>query len=138
MLGQMASVGRARAQLARTLRQRPSVVAPAPKPVVAAPEKPAVQSTWTPVPVPKPLYLSRPAVDRAVAASLEAAAELRQAAVDAERRLRDAQREPEVTPIRPAARTADSRFARMGIVEAQPQTHTDLDAVLRRRRAVAS
>jgi hypothetical protein len=138
MLGRMASVGRARAQLARTIRQRPPVVVPAPKPVVAAPERATVQSTWTPVQVPKPLYLSRPAVDRAVAASLEAAAELRQAAADAERRLRDAQREAEVTPIRAAVKTADSRFARMGIVDSQPQAHTDLDAVLRRRRAAAS
>jgi hypothetical protein len=136
MLGRMASIGRARALRARTIRQRPPVVVTAPNPVVAEPEKPAVSSTWTPVQVPKPLYLSRPAIDRAVAASLDAAAELRQAAADAERRLRDAQRDAEVTPIRAA--TADSRFARMGIVEPQPQPHTDLDAVLRRRRAAAS
>jgi hypothetical protein len=138
MLGQMAAVGRARAQLARTIRQRPPVVVTAREPVVAPPEQPVVQATWTPVQVPKPLYLSRPTVDRAVATSLEAAAELRQAAADAERRLRDAQREAEVTPIRAATKTVDSRFARMGIVDAQPQTHTDLDAVLRRRRAAAS
>jgi hypothetical protein len=139
MLGRMASVGRARAQLARTIRQRPPVVVTAPpKPVVAAPERPTVQSTWTPVQVPKPLYLSRPAVDRAVAASLEAAAELRQAAADAERRLRDAQRDAEITPIRAATKTADSRFASMGIVDSQPNARTDLDAVLRRRRAAAS
>lgn len=138
MLGLMASVGRARAQLAHTIRQQPPVVVATQKPAAAIPEKPAVQSTWTPVQVPKPLYLSRPTVDRTVATSLEAAAELRQAAADAERRLRDAQREAEVTPIRAASKTTDSRFASMGIVESQPQTRTDLDAVLRRRRAVAS
>jgi len=133
MLGQMASVGRARAELARSLRSRPVVVVEAPRPVVAP--TPPVQTTWTPVPVPKPLYMSRPAPERSLVASLEAAAELRQAAADAERRLREAHEAPEVTPIRPAASTAPSRFARMGFVEEQPETHTDLDAVLRRRRA---
>ncbi|MHC5797479.1 hypothetical protein ACVXZ4_15120 [Lacisediminihabitans sp. FW035] len=140
MLGQMASVGRARAELARTLRSRPVVVVEAP-PVVVAPVAP-VQVTWTPVPVPKPLYMTRPAPERSLVASLEAAAELRQAAADAERRLREAHEAPEVTPIRPAAAVASaaasvapSRFARMGFVEEQPEAHTDLDAVLRRRRA---
>jgi hypothetical protein len=136
MLGQMSSVGRARAELARSLRARPPVVAEAPRPIVA--QATPVQTTWTPVPVPKPLYMSRPAPERSLVASLEAAAELRQAAADAERRLREAHESPEVTPIRPAAAVVDgapSRFARMGFVEAQPEAHTDLDAVLRRRRA---
>jgi hypothetical protein len=136
MLGQMASVGRARAELARALRSRPAVVVEAPR-VVVAPVAP-VQTTWTPVPVPKPLYMSRPAPERSLVTSLEAAAELRQAAADAERRLREAHEAPEVTPIRPAAAAAPaapSRFARMGFVEEQPEAHTDLDAVLRRRRA---
>ena len=139
MLGQMASVGRARAELARSLRSRPAVVVKAARAVIA-PAAP-VQTTWTPVPVPKPLYMSRPAPERALVASLEAAAELRQAAADAERRLRGAHEAPEVTPIRPAASSVSalsavpSRFARMGFVEEQPETRTDLDAVLRRRRA---
>lgn len=142
MLGQMASVGRARAELARSLRARPAVVVEA-RQAVVAPAAP-VQTTWTPVPVPKPLYMSRPAPERSLVASFEAAAELRQAAADAERRLREAHEAPEVTPIRPAAafvekatadKAAPSRFARMGFVEQQPETHTDLDAVLRRRRA---
>ena len=132
MLGQMASVGRARAELARSLRSRPAVVAEAPR-VVVVPAAP-VRATWTPVPVPKPLYMSRPAPERSLVASLEVAAEVRQAAADAERRLREAFEAPEVTPIRPAA-AAPSRFARMGFIEEQPETHTDLDAVLRRRRA---
>ena len=140
MLGQMASVGRARAELARSLRSRPALVVDAPR-MVVAPAAP-VQATWTPVPVPRPLYMSRPAPERSLVASLEAAADLRQAAVDAERRLREAHAAPEVTPIRPAAAvtaaaapSAPSRFARMGFVEEQPEMHTDLDAVLRRRRA---
>ncbi len=132
MLGQMASVGRARAELAHSLRSRPAVVAEAPR-VVLVPAAP-LRATWTPVPVPKPLYMSRPAPERSLVASLEAAAEVRQAAADAERRLREALEAPEVTPIRPAA-AAPSRFARMGFIEEQPETHTDLDAVLRRRRA---
>ncbi|MES2094642.1 MAG: hypothetical protein V4531_12635 [Actinomycetota bacterium] len=131
MLGQMASVGRARADLARSLRSRPLPVVETP-PVTIAPTAP-VQTTWTPVPVPKPLYMSRPAPERSLAVSLEAAAELRQAAADAERRLRQAHEAPEVTPIRPTP--PPSRFARMGFVENQPVTRTDLDAVLRRRRA---
>jgi hypothetical protein len=133
MLGQMASVGRARVELARSLRSRPAVIIEAARAVVA-PTAP-VHTTWTPVPVPKPLYMSRPAPERALVASLEAAAELRQAAADAERRLSEAHEAPGVTPIRPAASAAPSRFARMGFVEEQPETHTDLDAVLRRRRA---
>ncbi len=132
MLGQMASVGRARAELARSLRSRPAVVVEAPR-VIVVPTVP-VRATWTPVPVPKPLYMSRPAPERSLVASLEAAAEVRQAAADAERRLREAHEAPEVTPIRPAAHVP-SRFARMGFIEQQPEIHTDLDAVLRRRRA---
>ena len=132
MLGQMASVGRARAELARSLRSRPAVVVEAPR-LIVVPTVP-VRATWTPVPVPKPLYMSRPAPERSLVASLEAAAEVRQAAADAERRLREAHEAPEVTPIRPAAHVP-SRFARMGFIEQQPEIHTDLDAVLRRRRA---
>ena len=132
VLGQMAAVGRARIELARSLRARPPVVVERPVRVVV-PQVP-VQTTWTPVPVPKPLYMTRPQVERAVIASLEAAAELRQAAADAEEALRRAHQEPEVTPIRPAA-AAPSRFARMGIIDEPQSGKTDLDAVLRRRRA---
>ena len=101
------------------------------------------QAGWTPVPVPKPLYLSRPRVDRAVEASLDAAAELREAAAASERRLREAHESPEVTPIsRPAATAAapaaPSRFARMGYLDETSTATTDLDAVLQRRRASAA
>jgi hypothetical protein len=136
MLGQMAAVSRARVQLAHGLRERPRVAAPVV--VEASASAPVAASTWTPVPVPKPLYLNRPQIDRSVDASLEAAAELRQAAADAERRLREALEQPEVTPIRrpaPAPAAAPSRFARMGYVDAADTAATDLDAVLARRRA---
>ena len=134
MLGQMAAVSRARAELARSLRARAPIAVS--KPVrVAVPQAP-VQATWTPVPLPKPLYMARPQVERAVIASLEAAAELRQAAADAEEALRKAHQEREVTPIRPPA--APSRFAQMGIIDEPQGAKTDLDAVLRRRRSAAA
>jgi hypothetical protein len=127
MLGQMATVSHARAQLAHGLKVQRTAAAP----VVEAPVKQvAPRQPWTPVPVPKPLYLSRPQVARTVDASLQAAAELRQAAADAERKLREAHQAPEVVPLRPA-----SRFAAMGIVDAGQSGSTDIDAVLARRRA---
>ncbi|WP_213813629.1 hypothetical protein [Glaciihabitans sp. dw_435] len=128
-------------RLARVSRKR--VVAPVqvarPARTVAAPrvvqEQAPVQEAapiveWTPVPVPKPLYLGRPVAPKVVidADPLEA---LRVAAVEADRALRAAHAEPEVIPIV----SAPSRFARMGIVEPTEVGSTDLDAVLRRRRA---
>lgn len=166
MLGQMASVGRARVELAHTLRNRGPVIEfvteeQLPAVVVTSPMQ--VRRSWTPVSVPRPLYMNRPAPDRAISASLDAAADLRQATVDAERRLREQFDSPRVTPIRrtvtsrtgfgsipvgalahvPTASTSSSaaasgRFARMGFVDAEPGIRTDLDEVLRRRRAVAS
>lgn len=132
MLGQMASVGRARAALARSLRSR--TVAPIEIPRVVVQPVAVPQATWTPVPVPKPLYMSRPAPERSLVTSLEAAADVRQAVADAARRLREAQNAPGVIPIS-ASSTAKSRFARMGFIEDQPDARPDLDAVLRRRRA---
>lgn len=128
MLSQMASVGRARAELARTLRSRTPIATTRTAPVTVKQPVAVVQATWTPVPLPKPLYAGRPQVDRAVMASLQAAADLRQAAADAEQKLREAHEEPEVIPMR------QSRFASMGIIEATETRATDLDAVLRVRR----
>lgn len=145
MLGQMAAVSRARADLARGMRMGAEQASAAVPVREAAPEV-RQESGWTPVPVPKPLYLSRPRVDRALEASLDAAAALRDAAAAAERRLREAQESPEVTPIvRPAAASTPtpvaappSRFARMGYLEGIESGATDLDAVLQRRRASAA
>ncbi len=127
MLGQMATVSRARAQLAHSLVEVQRV-----EPVETSPTISVMPSRqpWTPVPVPKPLYLSRPQVARAVDVSLQAAAELRQAAADAERKLREAHQAAEVAPLRPA-----SRFAAMGIVDPSQTGSPDLDAALARRRA---
>lgn len=87
---------------------------------------------WTPVPTPRPLYLSRPApqtsVDRDIAASLRAAAAASEAA------LRAAQDSPEVAPLRPAAK-APSKYAAMGVLGEDATAATDLDEVLRRRRS---
>ena len=101
---------------------------------------------WTPVPLPKPLYLSAPVPAARAAESEEASLEgrerefreLREAAAKAERALREAQIAANVTPIRsePEAPAAASRFARMGMVDGLDASVTDLDAVLRRRRAV--
>lgn len=146
MLGQMASVSRTRAELARGLRSRsvPVVVAAAEQPRRAVVPLDVPVSSWTPVPLPKPLY-TRPQVARARELSLDAAAELRQAAADSEARIRAAENEPEVTPFRrpaPAAAAfpvaAPSRFARMGFVDVADSGKTDLDAVFARRRSAAS
>lgn len=120
-------------------------------------ETPAAAQTWTPQPLPRPLYLSRGSIAQTAMASVDAAAELRKAAAEAElaRRAADLAAQTPVTPIaRPAARAAagaggagraggaaaggaaPSRFASMGIVGDTEPGMTDLDAVLRRRRAV--
>lgn len=135
MLGQMAAVGRARAELARSLRATRPVAARAPR-RAAVPAVPVVPATWTPVAVPRPLYMSRPQADRSLVSSLEAAAELRQAAEDAEQALRVAHAQPEVTPLRVTA--TPSRFAQMGFAPEIADTKTDLDAVLARRRDAAA
>ena len=92
---------------------------------------------WTPVPVPKPLYVDTPA-PQTIVGSVEHVAAMRRAAAEAELKLREATK---VVPIerkqQPAASEVPSRYASMGIVDAA-QTHgtTDIDAVLRKRRAV--
>jgi hypothetical protein len=104
-------------------------------------EAPAAEASgWTPIPVPAPLYLSKPEVQR-VAPAPDLAAQLRAAALASEEALRAAHAEPEVVPIAdapsrkaPAAQTA-SRWAAMGRMSESPDAATpDLDEVLRRRR----
>jgi len=122
---------------------------------------PRVASGWTPVPVPKPLYIGTPQRQR-VEPSVDAQRRMRAAAAEAERRLRAAHSEPEVVafPARtveqaPAARverpgaapaagtpnavgapsTPPSRWAKMGVVGDVDGSGLDLDEVLRRRRA---
>jgi hypothetical protein len=139
LLGQLSAVSRARAQLAHGLRARPVRVRAAvsvQEPVAAVQH----EKSWTPVSVPKPLYLSRPQQARSVETALDAAAELREVVAESERRLREAHESPEVTPIirLAAPAKAPSRFARMGYLDEVESQTTDLDAVLQRRRASAA
>jgi hypothetical protein len=115
---------------------------------------------WTPQPLPRPLHLSRGTIAAMAMASIEAAAELKRAAADAEVARRVERLEPAVPTIaptvapppaqpavhpggRPAARPAAaerrppeaaSPYARMGIVDDARPALGDLDAVFRRRR----
>ena len=146
------------AGLVRLARVRvPSVVAAAPVAVPeSAPFEPielaepeADEHGWTPQPLPKPLHLSRGTIAAMAMASIEAAAELKRAAADAEVARRVEQLEPVVPSIaprrprarQPAAAASDRRaaeaaspYARMGIVDDASPAFDDLDAVLRRRR----
>ena len=87
--------------------------------------------TWTPVPLPKPLYLDKdeavgdPHDAVAVATSLDAAA------ARSDEALRSAA--AEVATLQP--RGSQAALAAMGIVAESGPVLTDLDAVLRRRRA---
>lgn len=131
MLGRLASISRARrAALVRPAARTVQRSAPVARQSVA----PVAPKAWTPVPLPKPLYLSKPAVESVVIVADEVAAELRQAAAEAERARRAAEAAPVVDPI---PFTRPSRFAAMGIVDQGTAAAPDLDAVLRRRRAAS-
>ncbi|WP_341954113.1 hypothetical protein [Salinibacterium sp. TMP30] len=153
MLSRLAERSRARnvksAPAVRTAAPRRRVVLSSDAPV----EDVTAKVSWTPVPVPKPMYLTRSnAPEAAVAAARHAAeidSELRQAAESAEQALRAntvamaaATREAELAreakwspakPIAVPAAAAPNRFAGMGIVDVQGGT-PDLDAALARRR----
>ena len=141
-------------RLARAARAARVVVAAPVVPVVTGQrfepvqleETPVVVQTWTPRPLPRPLHLSRGSIAQTAMASVDAAAELRKAAAESELALRAAQIAVAVTPIarpaaarataQPAAGAPPNRFAAMGVVGETAPGMTDLDAVLRRRRAV--
>ena len=122
--------------------RRSSALVDVATPPAAAPRE------WTPVPVPKPLYLERGEAPRVPVAPPASSEELLRAArEEAERALVAAHAEPEVVPFRrrepaapaasapPAPASAPSRFASMGIVEEAGSALPDLDEVLRRRRS---
>lgn len=137
LLVQINQVSRARTQLAQTLRPSTPAEVFEPQLRTAAPR----QQQWTPVPIPKPLYLSRSeAPATPVVAATDAAADaagLHEAAAEAERALRAAQEEAtRIAPPAAASEAPQSRFARMGILDTNDSAATDLDEVLRRRRAV--
>ncbi|MGL4339698.1 MAG: hypothetical protein ACRCSP_04645 [Rhodoglobus sp.] len=94
----------------------------------------ARQKAWVPVPVPKPLYLSRTVAQSSPA--VDPSAELRRAAVSAEKALRASHRETAAARI-DSARLRPSRFAQMGIVDDLSTATPDLDAMLARRRRAA-
>lgn len=154
LLGQAATVTRARADLRRV-----SMASAHPSPLHDhADYAPARRAPWTPVAIPKPLYLSEqapapraaqshvsarvvPAVRAEKAAGFDHAAVLRTASAEAERALRAAQQSPDVARIsRPVTAPATpveapSRFASMGVIDESASNATDLDEILRRRRA---
>ena len=107
-------------------------------------ETPVVAPSWTPLPLPRPMHLSRGSVAQAAMASVDAAAELRKVAAEAELARRAAALEVAVTPLTRAVPgrenapvvPAASRFASMGVVGDTAPGMSDLDDVLRRRRAV--
>jgi hypothetical protein len=86
---------------------------------------------WTPVEMPRPMYLSRPAPEP-VAARVDLQEALRAAAAEAEATLRAAQASPEVVRLRSST---PSKYARMGVLGPDAVETTDLDEVLRRRRS---
>ena len=91
---------------------------------------PARQDPWTPVAVPKPLYLSRATIMQA-ADKKDPIHELAQAASAAERALRSVQQPPSIGgPAEPMP-----GFAAMGIIDDSRPAAPDLDAALARRRA---
>jgi hypothetical protein len=132
-LGRLASIARRRASIvvapvqARPMRTRVVEDREAARPPVA---------TWTPVPLPKPLYLSRSEATP-VESTADPLESLRAAALESDRALRAAQESPEVSPISKPERApaAASAFASMGIVGKSDVAGPDLDEALRRRRS---
>ncbi len=133
MLGRLAEVARSRRAAPALPARRASVND---RPVVVAPARARSRQDWTPVAVPKPLYLSRGmavAPDRA----FDPAADLEIAAALALRALREAPQPPAISPAVQPAAASTSRFASMGIVDAATAPPPDIDAALARRRAAS-
>lgn len=150
LLGQAATVTRAREELRRV-----SITSATPGVIHdQADYREAPRTGWTPIPLPKPRYLSdqAPAPRSAVAhvsaqqarlstEEFDHAAALRAASAEAERALRDAQESPDIAHIGrasavPEAPVERSRFASMGVIDPNASNAADLDEILRRRRAV--
>ena len=110
-------------------------------------EEESEEHAWTPQPLPKPLHLSRGTIAAIAMASIEAAADLKRAAAEAEVSRRAEKLDhtvpsiaPVPIPLAPPATAARRQaeptnpYARMGIVGDAAPGIDDLDAVLRRRR----
>ncbi len=123
---------RAMPRAASAARTRSSSPLPRELPV----RRPLDPAPWTPVPLPQPLYLSKPPVQRMTPA-VDSGTLLRQAAAQQEEAERAARPAASVVPLLadplPAARA--NRYAGMGILDPSDSTVTDLDEVLRRRRS---
>lgn len=129
-------------EIARSRAAQPVASAPVARRTTTSRERHAdvapQQTGWTPVPVPKPMYLTRDVVAAPAVTAAAVAAELERAGRESDRALRAAQAAPEVAPIRqapPAAAAAPSRFAAMGRLDDAALGRTNLDEVLERRRA---
>ena len=119
LLSRLAAVSRSRAVLVAERAPLRKSMSPALERV----ELVETQTTWTPIPVPKPLYLSRAVMDSVVVEADIAAEQLRAAAAEAEERLRAAQ--AATVPFQRASQEPAKRSLKA----------LDLDEVLRRRRA---
>ena len=140
-------VGLARVRVARAPIAVPVAVAPEVFEPIDLPEA-AADEGWTPQPLPRPLHLSRGTIAATAMASIEAAAELKRVEAAAVVARRAERLVPDVPKLRPAASAAAPNevagtasepanpYARMGIVDDAGPAFDDLDAVLRRRRAV--
>ncbi|CAN5246972.1 hypothetical protein BH11ACT3_BH11ACT3_26700 [soil metagenome] len=104
---------------------------------------PAAPAPWTPVPVPQPLYVSRPQRQQ-LAPAPHAETLRRQAAAQAEEAARATRPPAEIVRIeqaaivaveRPAAASQVSRFASMGLVDPNAAESMDIDEMMRRRRS---
>jgi len=137
MLSRLSAVAKSRvAPVAAPVQQVARRVSMSPRQQADA--APAPRAQWTPVPVPKPLYLSRTTVAAEAITAAAVAAQLERAARESELALRAAHAEPEVTAFRPreeAPSSAPSRFASMGQLDDKDLARPDIDEVLRRRRA---
>lgn len=116
---------RAMPRVASSSRQRTAVQV---RDVAAPAER---REPWTPVEMPRPMYLSRPASEP-LSPRPDLQEALRAAAAEAEATLRAAQASPEVVRLRSAR---PSKYAGMGVLGPDSVESTDLDEVLRRRRS---
>ena len=123
LLGRLARASRTRARAVRAYVPERRTVSSAP--LASVPVAPR-QSSWTPVPVPKPMYLSRTVMEKVVVQADVAVAELRAASLAAEAALRTA--EESLPQLRPRVDEVEEprRLAKL-----------DIDEVLRRRRAAS-
>ena len=137
LLRKLVGATRLRNRIARELREQPAAKRPVGHALREFEDQPTIAAPWTPVPLPKPLYVGRPPAQSVVSASAiaQARATLESDSAESTRSLREAQAESRVTPISRSS-AVPNRFSQMGIIEAEVNTVTDLDAVLRRRRAV--